>query len=706
MYAPLLDVRGVLTVEHAALDLRIHEALVVVAATSFGTIAIHAPKASVDRLAWRIESWIDGLKRTSRRGTIRYTKYGLTIWLVDSEKSPLEEPDLTLVVDSHLLPSCPTLATRAIVAGRIADRGHWFYDLCRKEQSAGVFSASAICSAYPDQVAAILPSDDPLYNRHMELKDEEIGPIVFRKFARQRLKVRTDKAREYLTQSQQAEAEKQLGKLWHTGRVGTPVVTFELSAVQKRYLAVKRLARINGKKGVILLKARRCGFTTLEQGQSYADCVTYPGTSCVTLANSVKNIKRIFRMVKEFHAQDPRKLKTDSDSKVQLELDNKSTFFIGTASATGFARGDMLRRGHVSEAAYCCEGPNQVRDLFSLEAALLGAAKFGFLVWESTANGRNWFHNLYKENRDTNGIYQSVFLPWFMDPTNVAPEGTYSVQEILETLTQEEVDLIERHGLTVPQIAFRRTIWREFKHLTPQEYPEDDERCFLSSGYCYFPVNDLFLIRDLLEHSNKTPDITDLPDGQYVEWEAPVPGERYVLGCDTSEGLLGGDPNGIGVMHKSSGRQVASAHGHFETRALGKLCVWLSRKYNKGLLGIERNGLGIAVLDEVGRLGYGKSHHKGGSLYHFKEGRPGWDTNGTTRPRIIDGVRDKILEAPETIVDPMFVSECLSFKKQPSGKYAADPGSHDDSVMKWGICEQMRHERIRKSRLRILEGTL
>ncbi len=236
--------------------------------------------------------------------------------------------------------------------------------------------------------------------------------------------------------------------------------------------------------------------------------------------------------------------------------------------------------------------------------------------------------------------------------------------------------------------------------------PEDDVSCFISSGVCYFDVE---ILLKLLEGMDETTTYQKhYPGGVEVHWEEPQKDVRYVAGVDTSEGLPGGDNSGIGVLRGDTGAQVASIHGLFNPKELAEHVVRLCGLYNDALVGIERENHGHAVLQEVVRLGYRRPHFRGGPLFYFKrnkadirESRPGWTTNGETRPIMLSDLADAIENGYIKIHDRMFVSECTSFRRQAGGKFQADSSAHDDSVMKWAIAWQMRQARRPAPRINV-----
>lgn len=720
---PVEGLTGLSALEHAALDCRSGQALLALALARRGKVVFVDPSPDSTRLT--MKTWLGReVKPTSLTTGWLYEIGRLSLLVVRDEKSlPIvhfSTVDALFVVDAHRVRANPITALGhklvgdARVAGQIADRGHWFYDFCRSREESSIhrLTASDVVRQFPDQRACLLDANDPRYSRLMELEDIEPRPQPFRVFAKRRLFVRTDKRPEALSDRQLTQALEQFGEY----RVGwAPIVSFEMMRMQRRYLAMKRQAKSLGYNRVLLLKYRRGGFTTLEQGESYSACVQRSMTYCATLAHKMESTQRIFRMATMFAEKDPDRPPLVGDSKSALEFDNGSYFFIGTAGARGFSRGDTLQRVHGSEVPYWLEGPHHMTDMEALVAGILEATSNGEVVFEGTPNGREWFYHTYTEAKQKRNDWWPIFLPWWLDPINVAAPGSFDPQEVVDTLIDEERELTKRHNLSLAQIAFRRQKKRALKRLAAQEYPEDDETCFLTSGSCYFDID---VVLSLLERIDE-PERKHVPGGYEVRVEAPQSGVEYVAGCDTSEGLPGCDPNGVGILRKDSGKQVAWVHGLFKPVSLAEHAVRICRDYNDALLGIERENHGHAVLQKVIELGYGRPHYAGGSLYFTSKvsdadkrdankrlAKAGWSTNPVTRPVMLDELAGAIEEGAIVVTDRDFLGECLSFRLQTNGKFSADSGSHDDSVMKWAIAWQMRKHRRAKPGLATLEGGL
>ena len=331
----------------------------------------------------------------------------------------------------------------------------------------------------------------------------------------------------------------------------------------------------------------------------------------------------------------------------------------------------------------------------------------GEAVLETTPNGPEWFCNTYREAKkniarlidvgsraDKVGAWFPIFMRWFDDPANRAAPGTFNVEEISDTISPAETKLIERHGLDIAQIAFRRTRVARLKHLFPQEYPEDDVTCFIVTGHPFFDASSLIKWSDALDML-PVPQPKHIPGGEIVIVEPPVEGEEYVLGVDTSEGVPGGDYGFIGVLRRNPVRQVAWVHGHFRPQALARLTFEIGRRYNRALASVEREAYGFGVIEELTKLGYGKSHLVGGPLFWCAPDRAGWTTTETTRAQLLDTL-SRMIDSGMEVRHRRMIDEAMTFRLQPNGRYDHDPRCHDDTLFGWGqACRMLGVPRLR-----------
>jgi len=76
------------------------------------------------------------------------------------------------------------------------------------------------------------------------------------------------------------------------------------------------------------------------------------------------------------------------------------------------------------------------------------------------------------------------FFPWWW-------EDSYRRDVEIVNFTDEELELVAKHKLDAGQIAFRREMRSQFRNRYLEEYAEDAETCFLTSGNCMFDCETL-----------------------------------------------------------------------------------------------------------------------------------------------------------------------------------------------------------------------
>lgn len=599
----------------------------------------------------------------------------------DVERLPLET--IHRLVLSHASEIHEVVATmllrltvgRTTVLGTIAPRDHWFYSFARNGSTHHVLPGDVVpyndvdCDAWRDKLT------DDSFRRLVQCEDVD-APDALRltlpEFAEQRLVIRNKES---------------------------VLQPFTLNDPQRDYLRQKADAIAAGMKPrFLVLKSRRRGLSTLEQADSYQRTAELPYHQCVTLAHTDQATRRIFKISKLFHDKDgqaPPIVGVGNSTKIEFR-DNGSEFFIGTAGSKGFGRGDTLNKVHGSEVAFWCPGPHKVEQVETLIAGLLEACSHGEVVLETTPNGMEWFATTWKDARAGKNDWVCIFLPWFTDPDNRLETGTFDADEIIATLRKDEKALVRKHNLTTNQLAWRRAKKRELGYLFDQEYPEDETTCFLVTGVMYF---DKECILEALEDVD-APEEEHVPGGKIYYFERPRKDVEYVAGSDTSEGLPTSDDNGTVIRRRDTGAIAARVYGLFSINQQAELGARLVKEYGVKMWGIERENHGHAVILAVTGLGF-RGMSERGILYEHKKGKVGWSTNAETRPQMLHSLRTFVEDRPELNADALLLGQCLTFKKQRSGKFEHDPGANDDAVIMDAICIEMRNHRVKRPRLTV-----
>ena len=434
---------------------------------------------------------------------------------------------------------------------------------------------------------------------------------------------------------------------------------------------------------IIVLKARQEGCSAKIEADWLADCSTQKNIASVVISHEKESTKRLLRRVHYYIDNANIQIPTEKSSEYEISFpETNSWFYIGTAGARAFGRGDTIHRVHFSEWAF-------YQDDSVVDGILQSIPEGGEVVAESTANG---FGNRFQIEWDRATKGESKFYPLFF---SWADNPEYQITNTIldqESLTEEEKVLQEAYRLTVPQLAWRREKMKEFdtKEKFMQEYPLTPEEAFIYTGTPAFnqialktyikkpPILGMFV-------DNGTEVVFEPKDrGWWRRFESSEAGVEHFGFLDPAEGK---DP----VAKKSSGssdpdyaviefydqnlKQVAELQQRITPGEAGRQLALAGRYYNNAFIGWELNNSGHAVSVVVPEV------YKEDKIYKQESGEMGWRTSEKTRKVLIDGLAEMIPEHDIMIQSEWSIQEAMSFRLNPDGKFEAQPGSHDDTVI-------------------------
>ena len=127
----------------------------------------------------------------------------------------------------------------------------------------------------------------------------------------------------------------------------------------------------------------------------------------------------------------------------------------------------------------------------------------------------------------------------------------------------------------------------------------------------------------------------------------------------------------------------------------------LAKYYNNALVGIEAN-FSTYPIQELDRLGYEKQFVRiyEDTYTHKHEKRLGFKTTLVTRPLILAGLQQIVLEEIGKITDKDVLEEMLTFVRNEKGRPEAQEGTHDDLVMGLAITYYIRDQQSFKKQPR------
>lgn len=495
------------------------------------------------------------------------------------------------------------------------------------------------------------------------------------------------------------------------------IVPFRLNEPQKRLYRIIKEERKKGKPvRIIILKARQMGFSTLTEGLIFFFTVTRANVTSFIIAHTDVATTNLFNMSKLFYDRLPNPLKPQRQASNSKELifdiptqkarsnpnlqGLNSKIKCATAGGEGVGRSETITNMHASEIGFWT---GNIKETLTGLMQAVPSLPNTMIIFESTANGYNYFKELWDAAVNGESDFIPVFFAWFELSEYQRPYDGF-------TLTQEETELQRRFDLSLEQLSWRRWCIKNNcggdLDMFKQEYPSTPEEAFISTGASVFDkekvinrINDIGSQKPLrrgnfrydydgLHISNI--DFIDDDRGDIFIYEEPEERCPYVLGGDTAG--EGSDYFTGQVLDNTSGRQVAVFWGNLDEDLYTKQIFCLGMYYNTALIGLEVN-FSTFPNRELERLEYPKLYvRRAEDTYtHAVKKSFGFRTTSATRPRIISALVEIVREDCYLINDINTLKEMLSFVKL-KGKAQAESGQHDDLVMGLAIAYDIREQ--------------
>lgn len=496
------------------------------------------------------------------------------------------------------------------------------------------------------------------------------------------------------------------------------IIPFKLNQPQQRlYDTIREQWRKGKPVRIIILKARQMGFSTLTEAIIFWLCTTAFNMEAMIVAHKDEATKNLFLMSKRFYDHLPDRIKPmqRASNAQELVFDKPSRYKgsgvglnsrirCATAGGEGIGRSYTLRALHLSEFAFW---PGEKLDTLIGLLQAVPDLPGTLIVIESTANGYDEFKKQWdmaeEAQREGREGFIPVFFAWFeMDEyRREVPPGFQR--------TEEEEALSQTFGLDDEQLAWRR--WCITNNCGGdlnkfhQEYPATPDEAFIATGACVFDKEKIVLRREQVRKDTwergmfrVKRDFTGKIES--YQWEQnskgpvrirrkPETGAPYVIGGDTAG--TGSDFFAAHVLDNRTGDQVAVIHHQFGERMFAEQMYCLGMYYNEALIGIETNYSTFPQLC-LEDLGYRNFYVR--QVLDTYTGRLadsfGFQTTPKSRPLIIDGLKDVVKQALETIHDFDTLGEMLTFVYDENWKPQAEEGEHDDLVMSLAIAHHIR----------------
>jgi hypothetical protein len=268
-----------------------------------------------------------------------------------------------------------------------------------------------------------------------------------------------------------------------------PLEPFTLNPAQtKLHDLIEEQKAKTGRVRVIVLKARQMGVSTYVAARFYHRTINSPGLRTMIVGHDRRASSNLFQIVKRFHDCLPEELRPSvgASNAEELTFDRlDSGYLVSVASSEGTGRSATAQLLHASEAAYWQDLPIQMASLMQTVPDIDGTE----IILESTANGYNDFHSLWRKAEAGESEFLPIFLPWSID------SGYRRKADADFVMDGEERELADLHGLDSEQINWRRSKISQLGSpaLFPQEYPLDPGEAFISSTFDGFIPSELVI---------------------------------------------------------------------------------------------------------------------------------------------------------------------------------------------------------------------
>lgn len=449
-----------------------------------------------------------------------------------------------------------------------------------------------------------------------------------------------------------------------------------------------------------ILKAGQVGFSTQILAILTVKFLLVPNAWCVSLSYEADATARLFSKVQYW--LDPQNLHPILMPFLELTTDrigqkvNKrmgSRFYIGTAGAHAFGRGDTIRYAHMSEVS-------RWKDAGSIATGILRAVPLPetgidtWIVGETTTNGvGNYHHTEFVRAVEGKSKFKAHFILWLKHKEYEIPGDPITDYDD----TEKQLMKLYPDLVTDAKLRWRREMIKNLKSedgrspedMFRQEFPSTWQEAFLFSGTPVFPLEKL---QEMMSKKREPEAVGELlgmaPNIKFIPKERsplkifkkPEAGRQYIIFADVGERH---DRCVATVLDKETAEVVAKWKDVLDARSFGKEVVKLGYYYNTALVAVEVNNMGQSTQDQLIEANYPNMYFRqrlDKVTKEVVEEIPGWRTTTQTKALMIGHMQNLIAEGHE-LFDEDIIGEMMTFVRKENGKMEAVEGAYDDCVI-------------------------
>jgi len=491
---------------------------------------------------------------------------------------------------------------------------------------------------------------------------------------------------------------------------------------QRKFVELVQEERAAGRPvRIVALKPRQVGLTSVAGALIYHATALFPQVESRIVSDCLESAQAIHTRNETFYDKSPlawRPMLARS-SRREILFDNprrakrREKPGLGSRMLAETAKNATLGRSHTihnflgSEAAFWKDGLERALAIMNAVPERPGT----MVIVESTANGiGDYFHGMCQVAMKPGSAWRFFFFSWLEHPEYRRPE---SEEYNAEDLDEEEVVLVEVHGATREQIAWRRyTITNKCGGQVEkfhQEYPTTPEEAFISSGHPAFNYAHLQIQKKkhvrvgrrikltLVGENASGPVVHAQADerSNLIVYAPPAHGHLYVLGGDPSKGLEDGDNQAGEIVDVLSAEQAAEWVGLLDPALFADELYLMAAWYNMAILVVEKNGEGINVLSRLVARQYPRlySEEEWDSEKQRVSHKRGWHQDEQKKHLIISELKNGINPTVGRlkIRSEELLKEMEAMRRDKLGKYNAPKGSKDDRVSGVALAYYVAH---------------
>ena len=473
----------------------------------------------------------------------------------------------------------------------------------------------------------------------------------------------------------------------------------------------------------LYVKPSQVGFTSIVAGDFLIDNITIDGTVSVIISYDEFSAQRLLLKAKKFHQSLQRRIPTipklDHKSTTELSFIDKktgfySTFYIFSSRSYVIGRGETIHNLLLDEYGFWPPGTHE--EVFA-SAVQRVPLKVGTKIRiGSTPNGEdNPFCKMYKAAEEGSSIgsgrlasvYAPHFYPWFIHPEYVMyADDPFCLEgdnrDPLPNLSDIEITLMRK---MIEQFSFdeftalAKLRWKRYKQaemrslrltgetvfIFEQEFPEDNESCFLTAGNQAYSSE---IIDNKIRGCHPALSIkvcVNKKTGTSADaqiWHDVEPGIPYILSIDPGKGKVSesvahvwhfeeGFQDKLGVEHPPILRHCATLSGWYDEWEMAKYSEDLGYYYNTAVICPEDNLDTVSHLREYPSLYYREDVRTGKMIRAV-----GWQTNSATKPYMLTELNRNMEDID--CCDIRFWSQCKNIRRDPTMKYGISVVGRDD----------------------------